>query len=158
MLRRHPGPLLLCNCGFTLMEILAAIALMGILAAVAMPNWGSLISTYRLNAAGRQLYADLQRARMRAVMENTGFNVNVSSAPSSSYEFRRSSTVLETKPLPDGIVIQATSTLSFTTRGTADSGRIQLCNSVKDERTDVVVNGVGRVSICQVNSCSGSNC
>lgn len=107
-------------------------AITGILAAIDIPNWGSLISTYRLNAAGRQLYADLQRARMRAVMENTTFKI-VSLATHSTYTFQREDIDLETKPLPAGISILADSTRSFTSRGTASNGRIRLCNFSKKE-------------------------
>lgn len=143
--------------GFSLLELLTAITLLGLLLAIALPDWGSLISTYRLNAAARQIHTDLQRAKMRAVMENTTFKI-VSSAANSSYTFQREDTVLETKPLPAGIGFVADSTRSFTSRGTATSGRIQLCNFSKDQRTDVVVNGVGRMRICQLNGCNATNC
>lgn len=153
----HKGPPFLSDRGFTLLEILAAIGIISILAAVALSDWGSLFSSYRLNAAGRQLYGDLQRARMRAVMENTTFKV-VSSAGNSNYTLQREDTVVESKPLPSGIEILVDSTRIFTSRGTASSGRIQLCDSSTDKRTDVVVNGAGRLRICRLNSCSASNC
>ena len=154
---KHIPPLVVKDSGFSLMEVLTAVALLGLLLAIALPDWGSLISTYRLNAAARQIHTDLQRAKMRAVMENTTFKI-VSSAANSSYTFQREDTVLETKPLPEGIGFVADSTRSFTSRGTARSGRIQLCNLSKNERTDVVVNGVGRMRICQLNSCNAPNC
>lgn len=145
------------DSGFSLIELLTAITLLGILLAIALPDWGGLISTYRLNAAARQIHTDLQRAKMRAVMENTTFKI-ISSAANSSYTFQREDTVLETKPLPAGIGFVTDSARSFTSRGTATSGRIQLCNLSKNERTDVIVNGVGRIRICQLNSCNAPNC
>jgi prepilin-type N-terminal cleavage/methylation domain-containing protein len=150
-------PLARDDFGFSLLEILTAITLLGLLLAIALPDWGSLISTYRLNAAARQIHADLQRAKMRAVMENTTFKI-VSSAANNSYNFQREDTVLETKPLPAGIGFVVDSARSFTSRGTATSGRIQLCNLSKNERTDVIVNGVGRIRMCQLNSCNAANC
>ena len=91
-------------------------------------------------------------------MENTDFNINVPTALGASYELRRDTTVVETKSVPDGIVFQAAQTVSFTSRGTAGAGTIELCNSAKDEKARIVVNGVGRMRICQVNGCATGTC
>lgn len=154
--KRHPA-LAGKDSGYSLIELLTTVTLLGLLLAIALPDWGGLISTYRLNAAARQLYADLQRAKMRAVMENTTFKI-VSSAADNSYSFQREDAVLETKSLPAGIGFVADSARSFTSRGTATSGRIKLCNVSKNERTDVIVNGVGRIRMCRLNSCDAPNC
>ena len=55
--------------GFTLLEVLVALALVTILAAFSIPRWGTLLPTYRLRSAARQLRSDLSRIKMRAVSE-----------------------------------------------------------------------------------------
>jgi type IV fimbrial biogenesis protein FimT len=54
---------------FTLVELLIALALVGILAGVGTPYVLVNLPTYRVNAAVRQVVADLRLARTRAVEE-----------------------------------------------------------------------------------------
>lgn len=56
--------------GFTFAEIMIVIAIFGILSAVAIPNFLRSLPEKRLKNATRNLYADLQRARLLAVKEN----------------------------------------------------------------------------------------
>ena len=61
--------------GFTLVELMAAVALIGILAGIAVPNILAGLSVFRLHSAARQVMTDLNYARGRAASLNREFRV-----------------------------------------------------------------------------------
>ncbi len=146
--------------GFTLLEVLVALALVTILAAFSIPRWGTLLPTYRLRSAARQLRSELSRIKMRAVSETARFRL-VFLASKYSVERHDGTTyqpIGEDRSLPKGIDIRSTtrSSLGFTPRGTATpgtGGTVKLCNS-KDSGANVVVSSTGRIRICVPNSCN----
>ncbi|MEW6289300.1 MAG: GspH/FimT family pseudopilin [Thermodesulfobacteriota bacterium] len=71
---RQPGrreKLRINERGFTVTELLVAISIIAVLAAVAIPSYSTLVPTYRLKAAARTIYSDMQKARLQAIKENT---------------------------------------------------------------------------------------
>jgi prepilin-type N-terminal cleavage/methylation domain-containing protein len=64
--------------GFTLVEILITIAILGILVVIAVGNFGGLNEKYKVEAETKQLYADLMDARGRAMQRNRMFFVRFS--------------------------------------------------------------------------------
>ncbi len=66
--------------GFTLMELMVAIAIICVMAAVVSPNVLQWLQGRRLTMGTREIFSDLNRARLRAVKENTpaviAFDVN----------------------------------------------------------------------------------
>lgn len=164
MARRRKTPCLSLDRGFTLIEILVAIAIMSILLAIALPDWGPVLSSYRLSAAQRQVYADLQRARMRAIAENRRFRVKFFDA-TETYQIQRESTpgsgTYDTtweaaKSLPPGVNVQTDATITFQPRGTADAGSARLCNNAGGF-INVCVGGTGRVRVATPTAC-GEDC
>ena len=61
------------NGGFSTIELIAVMAVMGIVAAIAAPNWTSLLPNYQLNNSTRQVQSELHSIKMRAAAENIGF-------------------------------------------------------------------------------------
>ena len=56
--------------GFTLIEVIIVVAVIGIMTAIAVPNIISWLPNYRLKGAARDLYSNMQKARMVAVKSN----------------------------------------------------------------------------------------
>lgn len=67
------------NAGFTLIEMMVALTIGGIMTAVAVPNFASMREGYRLRAATYEVFAALQRARSEAVKKNNNYEFLVTS-------------------------------------------------------------------------------
>ena len=57
--------------GFSLVELMVVVGILGLLMAIGFPNLSTSIDDYRLKAAARDIYSDLQKARLQAIKENT---------------------------------------------------------------------------------------
>jgi len=142
--------------GFTVVELLTVIGIMMIITAIATPSFYYWLPTYRLSSGARQVSADLQLARMKAISQNTSYWLNFIN--DTQYQLEKVAGTAESGPftLPDGIeVTNATpfNTSVFQSRGTANATQtITLTND--DAKTVVVcIKTVGRVFIDD-SSCS----
>jgi general secretion pathway protein H len=65
------------NAGFTLLELLLAVIIMGLALAVSYPSLSRGSSTFRLRAAARDVFNILRHAREKAVTEQAGMKVTI---------------------------------------------------------------------------------
>ena len=70
--------------GFTLIELIIVTTIIGILSVVAAPRFAEALSTYRVEAAARQLRSDLEKARVHAKTTSASQTVEFD-APGDSY-------------------------------------------------------------------------
>ena len=85
--------------GFTLVEVLLVIIIMGIVLAIASSSWLGAVESRRVDSATNQVVADLRLAHTQAKNRLTETNFIVPSADSSTYEVGPPGD-LETRNLP----------------------------------------------------------
>ncbi|WP_051958177.1 pilus assembly FimT family protein [Desulfobacter vibrioformis] len=56
--------------GFTMLELLIAVAIIGIAAGLAMPDLIGFMANYRLKDAASRLYSDMQNTKLNAIKQN----------------------------------------------------------------------------------------
>ena len=138
--------------GFSTVELVAVLALMGIISAIALPNWNSLLRGYGLNNSTRQIQSELHNIKFRAAAENVSFQLAYSQG-AAVYTIQRDAKALVTKPLPDGTTITKAGAISFSPRGTASANRVRLSDSLGACK-QIVVSATGRVRVCAPNNCA----
>ncbi|MBW2604471.1 MAG: prepilin-type N-terminal cleavage/methylation domain-containing protein [Deltaproteobacteria bacterium] len=123
--------------GFTLIELIVVIVLLAILAGVSVPNFLSWLPKYRLKSAARDLYSNLQLAKMSAIRANKDCRVKYYKNPD-RYTVDLLNKTIRLSDYKSGITFCgpnnqtfAVATLTFNSRGTSNSGYAYLSNSGK---------------------------
>jgi prepilin-type N-terminal cleavage/methylation domain-containing protein len=147
---RHPSAK---QGGFSLLEFMAAIGVLAILAATAVPTLLSTLRGLRLADGARQLASELQLARMKAISQHTKYRVSFGSYPATTYSLEKhngAAFALESGPftLPEGISVTsvAPAVSEFQSGGTANAASTITLTNGSVNKT-VQVNLVGRVKI-----------
>jgi prepilin-type N-terminal cleavage/methylation domain-containing protein len=72
----HPSPLPSGTAGFTLLEILVTVVLIGVLSAIAVPGWLAFVNTQQLNAANDRIYNSIRSAQAQALKQKLSYSVS----------------------------------------------------------------------------------
>ncbi|MGE0679908.1 MAG: GspH/FimT family pseudopilin [Candidatus Binatia bacterium] len=152
--------------GFTIVELVAILSLLGVLGSLAFLQLKPLLAQVRLNSGARQIAADLQVARMKAVAQNRRFRVTFRPVEG-DYVVDREDGVSWRRlilhghtpdgvdsaaiPLPSGVSITTVNSggdVIFVPRGHVDGGiTITLSSHTGAVVKRIIVNLAGRVRI-----------
>jgi prepilin-type N-terminal cleavage/methylation domain-containing protein len=79
-------PLSPSTAGFTLLETIAVVSIIGILSTIAAPNWFNFINRQRLNTGQSQVYQAMQQARSQAMLQKVTWQVSFRQVPVGSQQ------------------------------------------------------------------------
>ena len=133
--------------GFSLAEILVAIVVFGILAAIAVPQFLAFRPKNRLNGAARQVYSELLWARSKAVNDNSAYVVTFPTNQTMQIAGTTTKTVNIQTEYSDVTLTSTASTITFSSRGTADvAPTITLTNPGGTKTVTVRITGTASIS------------
>ncbi|MBF0400803.1 MAG: GspH/FimT family pseudopilin [Magnetococcales bacterium] len=143
------------SSGFTLLEMLIAVAIMGVLTALALPYAGSFIETQRLKTGVETIVGDLHYARTESIKRNLAVAVTFTTNGSSSWSYVATPALWNTKTNTMAPGIQLTSVtfagqmVTFNpVRGTANSGQLVMATSDGSIQLRIGVGPLGQVTTC----------
>jgi type IV fimbrial biogenesis protein FimT len=165
------------RAGFSFSELMIVMAMVAVLSAIAVPSILRGLPEKRLKAAARNLYADMQRARLLAVKQNKSIKVIFDTAVSPGYyyfddngnakwdtgEFRRNlsdqggvdyGSGKAAKKWDGNPFTSLATNITFKFKGTADQGTTYLHNQGKDVCYAVTTTEFGNIKIRRFNGTS----
>ncbi|MEN6487629.1 MAG: GspH/FimT family pseudopilin [Smithella sp.] len=146
------------NKGFSLVELIIVIAIIGILASISSFAWQRHVDNTNLRTAANDVISDFQNCKIKATSENRNYQISFITGTNSSYTISAPATdthaaVSITKlPTAHGAGIKITSAtysaniITFQARGIGTSGTIVMANSRASNAT-ITTNITGRAYV-----------
>ena len=154
-----PAPDRTRSAGFTLIELVIVVMILGIMAAVAMPRFADSLSQHRVDAAAKRIEADLELARRRARISSAAQSVQFDAGaqsyvlpgvPHVDHPDRDYQVELARPPYEASIVsadLGGDSELLFDGYGAPDSAATIVIQSGKHQKTITVDPDTGEASV-----------
>jgi prepilin-type N-terminal cleavage/methylation domain-containing protein len=139
--------------GFSLIEMMVVIAIVGVLLSVAIPSWTRYRQNADLKTAARGIAGDFFNMKQRAVGEAVRYRITFDEDNNRYQMINTSTHATTTRNLSEfgaGITITDVAfggdTIDFYPRGTAEAGHIDLQNS-RGSTATITVNITGRTHV-----------
>lgn len=157
------------DAGFTLAELMVGLTVIGVMAAIAIPNLASYNAGQKLREATSEIEVAMRRARSSATTQRAQTRVSLNIAAGTLMVQRDSDaddifeTTLISKPMPKGVGIQAAefggaTTVVFNTRGVPSSGGSVVLHGTGDRRLEVrIAAGSGAVTVVEPEEAEEGN-
>jgi len=131
--------------GFTLVELMIVIAVMGIMAVIAAPNFVTYLANQRLKGAARMVMSDLMAARQKAVTQNV--NITVTFTSNHQYTITNDASTRDIQQDYSDVTFTSSGAAIFYPRGNATGTTVTLTSSRTGSQKFVRVALNGRVKI-----------
>jgi len=146
--------------GFTLTEVVVTLSILAVMTAISLPSYISWLPRHRLQTSARQIYDDLNLAKIRAVKDNTVARITFNAGNDNYTVFLDNnlnglpddgaSTILRNNAtLENSVDITAANTCGFNNRGLRTTAQTQVVRLTNP--TNIImridVNTAGGISI-----------
>jgi type II secretion system protein H len=146
--------------GFSLIELVIVMAIMGVMASIASFSYQRYVNNTNLRTAARELTTDMAKTKQRSVTEALNYRMTITVGTPGNYTIERrdvantASTVIATKSPTDesrpGLSINSTTygsnIIYFQPRGTTSAGRVVLQNNRGSSAT-IISNITGKTYV-----------
>jgi type IV fimbrial biogenesis protein FimT len=138
------------QAGFTMIELMTVIVVIGILAVLAIPAFGEQLARRRIEGVATDLTTDLQFARSQAVSSRGDVRFRTTSTTTYVIDNAAGTVTYKSVTLPAGITVTNGLTVTYDAlRGAAAAARTFALASTQTSATmQVDVNTMGRATIC----------
>lgn len=136
--------------GFTLIELMIVVVLLGIFASIAMPAFTGLIENNRVQSSASELYGLMQAARSDAVTRRAPVTLS-KPANSTRWIAQQGGETTRSVDFPSSVTAtSATSSIVFNPDGSAANATITVASSGVDDSYTVAVQPSGNISMRKV--------
>ena len=158
--------------GFTLIELMVSLVVLGILLSIAMPSFRAWMLNIQIRNASESILTGIQRARAEAVGRNTGVTFVIAANSSWTVNVINPASVIETRLssegsekvtrtiLPDGATTLTFSNLGLVVTngdGSASLQQIDFTASGANRNMRIVIGAGGSARMCDPSLPTGSN-
>lgn len=157
------------NCGFTLIELIITVIIIGIIAAIASPSFLGLLNRYRVNAALDDIEGAIKETQRQAMRRGRSCRININTA-TNILSSNSSGCLLANRVIDDDVNIRTNLSgtppnINFSGKGnTTKMGTIVVSSDGTDRQKCFVISlglGISRTGNytgSKTGSVSGTNC
>jgi prepilin-type N-terminal cleavage/methylation domain-containing protein len=127
------------NSGFTLIEMLVVVIIVGVIAAIAAPNFLGMLNRNRVNDAAQQVEGALKEAQRQAMRRGKQCSITVDATNKSIFNPATNGCLLSTRVLNDSIQLNFSRTGTPPTITFSGKGNITINDADAALRTPVLV-------------------
>ena len=129
------------NAGFTMIEIMIIVVIIGILAGLTLPQFVNYFRSQRVVGARTELLSDISYARSLAIARRTTFQL-VFNGPDYQIILPGPNTVIREREAPPGVTITADADPNFYAHGLSDAANIVVAGGGRNSTVNLLPTGM----------------